>query len=60
MIVSILRAGNGILDGILDIIPSARVGYIGLYRDPKTLVATTSAANMAASRGRRVMRRCSA
>jgi uracil phosphoribosyltransferase len=39
VIVSILRAGNGILDGILDIIPSARVGYIGLYRDPKTLVA---------------------
>lgn len=36
-IVSILRAGNGILDGILDLIPSARVGHIGLYRDPETL-----------------------
>ena len=36
-IVSILRAGNGILDGMLDLIPSARVGHIGLYRDPTTL-----------------------
>jgi uracil phosphoribosyltransferase len=36
-VVSILRAGNGILDGILDLIPSARVGHIGLYRDPTTL-----------------------
>ncbi|MCB1744118.1 MAG: uracil phosphoribosyltransferase, partial [Gammaproteobacteria bacterium] len=36
--VSILRAGNGLLDGMLDLIPSARVGHIGLYRDPKTLV----------------------
>jgi uracil phosphoribosyltransferase len=37
-IVSILRAGNGILDGMLDLIPSARVGHIGLYRDPATLL----------------------
>lgn len=37
--VSILRAGNGILDGMLDLVPSARVGHIGLYRDPKTLEA---------------------
>lgn len=37
--VSILRAGNGILDGVLSIVPSARVGHIGLYRDPKTLQA---------------------
>lgn len=36
--VSILRAGNGILDGMLDLVPSARVGHIGLYRDPETLV----------------------
>ncbi len=36
--ISILRAGNGLLDGMLDLIPSARVGHIGLYRDPKTLV----------------------
>src|SRR5947207_8702208 len=39
VLVSVLRAGNGILDGMLDILPSARVGHIGLYRDPKTLVA---------------------
>ena len=36
-LVSILRAGNGLLDGVLDLIPSARVGYVGLYRDEKTL-----------------------
>ena len=34
----ILRAGNGMLDGMLDLVPSARVGHIGLYRDPHTLV----------------------
>ncbi|MEZ5537043.1 MAG: uracil phosphoribosyltransferase [Thiolinea sp.] len=39
VLVSILRAGNGILEGMLDLIPSARVGHIGLYRDPKTLQA---------------------
>lgn len=38
-LVSILRAGNGILDGMLEVIPSASVGHIGLYRDPMTLVA---------------------
>ena len=38
-LVSILRAGNGLLDGFLDLVPSARVGHIGLYRDPETLVA---------------------
>ena len=37
--VSILRAGNGILDGMLTVVPGARVGHIGLYRDPKTLTA---------------------
>ena len=37
VIVSILRAGNGLLEGMLDLMPSARVGHIGLYRDPKTL-----------------------
>jgi uracil phosphoribosyltransferase len=37
--VSILRAGTGILDGMLSVVPSARVGHIGLYRDPKTLGA---------------------
>jgi len=38
-LVSILRAGNGLLEGILELIPSARVGHIGLYRDPDTLKA---------------------
>jgi len=38
-IVSILRAGNGIMEGMLDLVPSARVGHIGLYRDPETLQA---------------------
>ena len=37
--ISILRAGNGMLDGMLDVIPSARVGHIGLYRDHETLEA---------------------
>jgi uracil phosphoribosyltransferase len=36
---SILRAGNGILDGVLSVVPGARVGHIGLYRDPVTLQA---------------------
>ncbi|PQM56615.1 MAG: uracil phosphoribosyltransferase [Rhodobacteraceae bacterium] len=36
-LISILRAGNGLLDGVLDLIPSARVGFVGLYRDEKTL-----------------------
>src|SRR6185503_9949658 len=35
----ILRAGNGLLDGLLELVPSARVGHIGLYRDPATLQA---------------------
>lgn len=37
VLISVLRAGNGMLDGMLRIIPSARVGHIGLYRDPQTL-----------------------
>ncbi|WP_027135373.1 uracil phosphoribosyltransferase [Geminicoccus roseus] len=36
-LVSVLRAGNGLLEGMLDLIPSARVGHVGLYRDPATL-----------------------
>lgn len=39
VLASILRAGNGFLDGMLNVIPSARVGHIGLYRDPDTLQA---------------------
>jgi uracil phosphoribosyltransferase len=37
--VVIMRAGSGFLDGMLDVVPGARVGHVGLYRDPKTLVA---------------------
>jgi uracil phosphoribosyltransferase len=37
--VSVMRAGAGFLDGMLEVVPGARVGHIGLYRDPKTLVA---------------------
>ena len=39
VLASILRAGNGFLDGMLQVIPGARVGHIGLYRDPETLQA---------------------
>jgi uracil phosphoribosyltransferase len=38
VLVSVLRAGNGLLDGALELIPSARVGYLGLYRDHETLM----------------------
>jgi uracil phosphoribosyltransferase len=37
VLVSILRAGNGLLDGVLELVPAARVGFIGLYRDEETL-----------------------
>ncbi len=36
-LISILRAGNGLMDGVLDLIPTARVGFVGLYRDEETL-----------------------
>lgn len=36
-LVSILRAGNGLLDGVLELVPNARVGFVGLYRDEETL-----------------------
>lgn len=39
VLVSILRAGNGLLEGMLELMPSARVGHIGLYRNPETLEA---------------------
>jgi uracil phosphoribosyltransferase len=39
VLVPILRAGSGLLDGLLDLVPSARVGHVGLYRDPNTLAA---------------------
>ena len=39
VLISILRAGNGLLEGMTRLVPSARVGHVGLYRDPKTLIA---------------------
>jgi len=39
VLISVLRAGNGLLEGMLDLVPSARVGHVGIYRDPDTLVA---------------------
>jgi uracil phosphoribosyltransferase len=39
VVVSILRAGNGLLEGVLQVLPSARVGHVGLYRDHETLEA---------------------
>lgn len=39
VLISVLRAGNGLLEGMLDLMPSARVGHVGLYRDPDSLVA---------------------
>ncbi len=39
VLISILRAGNGLLEGMMDLVPSARVGHVGLYRDPETLMA---------------------
>ena len=39
VLVAILRAGIGIIDGMLEVLPSARVGHVGLYRDPETLEA---------------------
>ncbi len=53
--VSILRAGNGLLDGMLDLIPSARVGHIGLYRDPDTLQAVEYYYKMPHALGERVV-----
>jgi uracil phosphoribosyltransferase len=39
VLIAIMRAGQGIVDGLLQLVPSARVGHVGLYRDPKTLQA---------------------
>ncbi len=39
--VSVLRAGDGLLQGLVDLVPSARVGHVGLYRDPETLQPVT-------------------
>lgn len=45
-LVSVLRAGNGLLEGFLRVIPSARVGHVGIRRDPKTLEATEYTAHL--------------
>ena len=50
---SILRAGNGLLDGMLDLVPSARVGHVGLYRDPVSLTAVEYYLKMPESLGER-------
>ncbi|MDO6460869.1 uracil phosphoribosyltransferase [Granulosicoccaceae sp. 1_MG-2023] len=52
-LVSILRAGNGLIEGMLDLVPSARVGHIGLYRDPETLQAIEYYYKMPSSLGER-------
>ena len=54
-LVSILRAGNGLLEGILDLIPSARVGHIGLFRDPETLQAVEYYYKMPSDLGQRLV-----
>jgi uracil phosphoribosyltransferase len=54
-VVSILRAGSGILDGMLDLIPSARVGHVGLYRDPATLEAVEYYLKLPEDLGERVV-----
>ncbi len=51
--VAILRAGIGILDGMLDVVPGARVGHVGLYRDPRTLTAVEYYFKLPADMGER-------
>lgn len=53
-VLSILRAGNGMLDGILELVPAARVGFIGLYRDPRTLRPVEYYAKLPEGLGERV------
>ncbi len=53
--VSILRAGNGLLDGLLELVPSARVGHIGLYRDPQSLRPVEYYAKLPADLARRLV-----
>lgn len=53
-LISILRAGNGLLDGFLDIVPSASVGFIGMYRDHDTLEAIEYYTNIPAGLENRV------
>ena len=53
-LITILRAGNGLLDGMLDLIPAASVGHVGLYRDPKTLEAVEYYYKVPKDMGRRL------
>lgn len=53
VLASVLRAGSGMLEGILKILPAARVGHIGLFRDPKTLAAVEYYFKMPADMGER-------
>src|SRR4029078_2446994 len=53
LVVPILRAGTGLLDGFLNVVPGARVGHVGLYRDPKTLVAVEYYFNLPGGRQER-------
>lgn len=55
VLVSILRAGNGLMDGVLELIPAARVGFIGLYRDEKTLQPVQYYCKLPAEMGERVV-----
>ena len=55
VLVSILRAGNGLLDGILDLIPAARVGFVGLYRDEETLTPVQYYCKLPAEMGDRMV-----
>src|SRR5438046_5615019 len=57
-LVSILRAGNGILDGMLDLLPSARVGHIGIYREPRTLQSVEYCLKLLADCAGREVIRC--
>jgi uracil phosphoribosyltransferase len=54
-LISILRAGNGLLDGMLEIIPAARVGFVGMYRDEKTLEPTEYYCKVPAELGQRLV-----
>lgn len=53
VLASILRAGNGFLDGMLEVVPCARVGHIGMYRDPETLRPIEYYLKMPANMGER-------
>lgn len=54
-LISILRAGNGLLDGMLEVIPAARVGFVGMYRDEKTLEPTEYYCKVPAELGQRLV-----